>query len=248
RAYPSGRSWGLGTPGAAVLIAAVNRHACLAVPRASPRSRENPHPYRNRDGGPVSLRSDERAMLRDSLRRLLTGTDPEKVALALDEFGWPDLLGADPAEAVPSLFEIQGETVSASPALNAVLAGPLLSSSGAAAEGEIGPVKPGAGDWTVALPGPGPGGRRRRVRRDRRGAARTLPPRYRPGGARRPHRRRRARRLCVPDAPRGGGRPLARPRRPGSHRREPGGDRGPGTGGGCRLGGGCHRWPAGPGP
>jgi len=96
-------------------------------------------------------------MLRDSLRRLLTGTDPEKVALALDEFGWPDLLGADPAEAVPSLFEIQGETVSASPALNAVLAGPLLSSSGAAAEGEIGPVKPGAGDWTVALPGPGTG-------------------------------------------------------------------------------------------
>src|SRR5581483_5752052 len=107
RAYPSGRSWGLGTPGAAVLIAAVNRHACLAVPRASPRSRENPHPYRNRDGGPVSLRSDERAMLRDSLRWLL--------------------------------------------------AGPVLSSSGAPAEGEIAPVKPRAGDWTVALPGPGTG-------------------------------------------------------------------------------------------
>jgi Acyl-CoA dehydrogenase, C-terminal domain len=92
---------------------------------------------------PLSV--DEREMLRGSLRRLLTGTDPEKVPAALDEFGWPDLLATDPAEAVPALFETQGETVTVSPALNTVMAVPLL----AAAAGSS-----GVGEWTVLLPGP----------------------------------------------------------------------------------------------
>ena len=95
------------------------------------------------------MQNDERAMLRDSLRRLLIETDSVKVAAALNEFGWVDLLAAEPAEAVTALFEAQGETLSASPGLNAVMARPLLF----AAERESGDV----GEWTVAIPGPGSG-------------------------------------------------------------------------------------------
>ena len=68
------------------------------------------------------MQSEEREMLRGSLRRLLTETDPVKLPAALDGFGWPELLASDPGEAVPALFETQGETVTASPALNAVMA------------------------------------------------------------------------------------------------------------------------------
>ena len=92
---------------------------------------------------PLSV--DERDMLRGSLRRLLTGTDPEKVAAALDEFGWPDLLAADPAEAVPALFETQGETVTTTPALSAVMAAPLLTPV---------PDSVRARRWTVVLSDP----------------------------------------------------------------------------------------------
>jgi Acyl-CoA dehydrogenase, C-terminal domain len=95
------------------------------------------------------MQNDERAMLRDSLRRLLVETDSVKVAAALDEFGWVDLLAAEPGEAVAALFETQGETLSVSPALNAVMARPLLSAAGR----ESGDV----GEWTVAIPGPGSG-------------------------------------------------------------------------------------------
>jgi len=108
------------------------------------------------------LESGEREMLRGSLRRLLTGTDPEKRPAALDEFGWPELLASDPAEAVPALFETQGETVTASPALNAVMAGPLVAAGGLhrreadGAAGAAGAVD-GVGEWTVVLPGPGSG-------------------------------------------------------------------------------------------
>jgi len=99
------------------------------------------------------MHSDEREMLRGSLRRVLTETDPVKLPAALDEFGWPDLLASDPAEAVPALFETQGETVTASPALNAVMAGPLL----AAGRLDAGGARAGVGEWTVVLPGPGSG-------------------------------------------------------------------------------------------
>jgi len=100
------------------------------------------------------MEAGEREMLRASLRRLLAGTDAVKRPAALDEFGWPDLLASDPAEAVPALFETQGETVTASPAFNAVMAAPLLAAGGLDAAGG---AAPGVGDWTVVLPGPGSG-------------------------------------------------------------------------------------------
>ena len=89
---------------------------------------------------------DERVMLRTSLRRLLVETDTAKLGPALDEFGWPDILAADPAEAVAALFEAQGETLVSSPALNAVMARPLLGSEADLA---------GVGDWAVVVPGLG---------------------------------------------------------------------------------------------
>src|SRR4051794_30889393 len=99
------------------------------------------------------MQNDERDMLRSSVRRLLVETDAAKVPAALDEFGWLDLLGSEPAEAVAALFETQGETATASPALNAVMARPLL----AAAPGLERAAGPGIGEWTVVVPGPGAG-------------------------------------------------------------------------------------------
>jgi hypothetical protein len=99
------------------------------------------------------VQNDERDMLRTSVRRLLVETDPVKVPGALDEFGWIDTLASDPAEAVAALFETQGETATASPALNAVMARPLL----AAAPGLERTAATGVGEWTVVVPGPRPG-------------------------------------------------------------------------------------------
>jgi len=101
--------------------------------------------------GATGVLSDERAMLRSSLRRLLVETDAAKLPTALEEFGWLDLLQADPAEAVAALFELQGETLTASPALNAVMAGPLL----AVVPGVDSVAGAGVGEWTVVLPGVG---------------------------------------------------------------------------------------------
>src|SRR5437879_5984022 len=86
---------------------------------------------------------------RRPLRRLLLETDGAKVVHALDEFGWTDLLDGEPAEAVAALFETQGETLSGSPALNAVLARPLLGAFPGTDDAG------GVGEWTVAIPGPG---------------------------------------------------------------------------------------------
>lgn len=97
---------------------------------------------------PVAMEHDEREMLRASLRRLLSETDAAKIPAALDDFGWTELLATDPAEAVGALFAVQGEILVATTALSAVMAGPLLASAG---------ERPaGAGEWTVALPPPGP--------------------------------------------------------------------------------------------
>jgi hypothetical protein len=94
----------------------------------------------------ATMHDDERTMLRDSLRRLLAETDAGKVPAALDDFGWTDLLVSDPGEAIAALFFVQGETLTATPALNAVMAQPLIGLAGS------------DGEWqTVALPGPGPG-------------------------------------------------------------------------------------------
>ena len=65
--------------------------------------------------------TEERAMLRSSLRRLLVETDAAKLIPALAEFGWFELLDAEPYEAVPALFETQGETLVTSPALASVM-------------------------------------------------------------------------------------------------------------------------------
>lgn len=91
--------------------------------------------------------ADEREMLCDSLRRLLADTDPAKIPAALDDFGWTDLLASNPVEAAVALFGVQGETLTATPALNAVMAQPLLAAAGRSCSG--------MGEWTVLLPAPG---------------------------------------------------------------------------------------------
>jgi len=89
--------------------------------------------------------TEERAMLRSSLRRLLVETDAAKLIPALAEFGWFELLAAEPHEAVPALFETQGETLVTSPALASVM-------GAAARAGGDGHPAPSA-----VLPGPGAG-------------------------------------------------------------------------------------------
>lgn len=91
------------------------------------------------------MRDDEREMLRESLRRLLAETDVDKLAFALDEFGWSELLATDPGEAVAALFECQGEVLVASPMLELV----MVSAAGIAPRGN--------GRLAVVLPGPGSG-------------------------------------------------------------------------------------------
>ena len=87
------------------------------------------------------MRDDEREMLRSSLRRLLEETDEAKVDEALRQFGWHDLLADEPDEAVPALFEAQGEGVHATPMLNAVMAPVLLDDPSTR-----------DGNWAVVLP------------------------------------------------------------------------------------------------
>jgi hypothetical protein len=97
------------------------------------------------------MNTDERELLRTSLGRLLAETDTAKVIPALAEFGWFDLLAAEPHEAVPALFEIQGETLRTTPALGAVMA---------LATGDAADSDPPA---TAVLPGPGAGAEPRSV-------------------------------------------------------------------------------------
>lgn len=87
------------------------------------------------------MRDDEREMLRDSLRRLLEETEAAKVPAALAAFGWHDLLADEPHEAVPALFEVQGEHGHTSPMLNTVMLSELLPES-----------SPDEGGWAVVLP------------------------------------------------------------------------------------------------
>ena len=91
--------------------------------------------------------SEERAMLAASLRRLLVETDAAKLGPALAEFGWDDLLVAEPHEAVPALFGAQGETLVASPAIGSVMG----AAAWAGRDGDLPPV--------AVLPGPGAGAR-----------------------------------------------------------------------------------------
>ena len=95
--------------------------------------------------------TEERAMLRASLRRLLVETDAAKLGTALAEFGWDDLLAAEPHEAVPALFEAQGETLVASPALGSL----MVAAAGVGCDGDPPPVAvlpaPGAGDQPASV-------------------------------------------------------------------------------------------------
>lgn len=95
------------------------------------------------------MRDEEREMLRGSLARLLAETDTAKLSAALVEFGWFELLGSEPHEAVPALFEAQGESLTASPMLDAVMAPPLSALGDGPATGD--------GRTVVVLPGPGAG-------------------------------------------------------------------------------------------
>lgn len=91
------------------------------------------------------MNTEERAMLRSSLRRLLIETDAAKLWVALAEFGWQDLFWSEPHEAVPALFEPQGETLVATPALG------LVMGAAAWAGGRSDPPP------AALLPGPGAG-------------------------------------------------------------------------------------------
>ncbi|MGH9034466.1 MAG: acyl-CoA dehydrogenase family protein [Acidimicrobiia bacterium] len=95
------------------------------------------------------MRDDEREMLRGSLARLLAETDNAGLPAALAGFGWLELLDSEPHEAVPALFEAQGENLTTSPMLDWVLAPPLSTGSDRPATGN--------GRTAVVLPGPGSG-------------------------------------------------------------------------------------------
>jgi hypothetical protein len=93
----------------------------------------------------MPMDAEERQMLRGSLARLLAETDATKLMAALEQFGWFDLFAAEPHEAVPALFETQGEALVASPALGTVMA----SAASASIDGD--PPR------SMVLPGPGTG-------------------------------------------------------------------------------------------
>jgi hypothetical protein len=89
----------------------------------------------------TALTEDVLAMLRESLRHVLTETSPVPFGDRLAELGWDDVVADD---ALRTLFEIKGETVSAADALTPTLARYLASLSG----------DPSLADATVALPSP----------------------------------------------------------------------------------------------
>ena len=67
----------------------------------------------------------ERALLAGTLRQLTTAHDGADLDRALDDFGFRDLLGQSPREAVSALFAAMGRAGSAAAALQDVLARPL---------------------------------------------------------------------------------------------------------------------------
>lgn len=78
----------------------------------------------------TALDDDTLAMLRASLRHLLTETSERTLAVRLDELGWADVVADDPATALRTLFEVKGESVSSADALGPELTRLLTELSG----------------------------------------------------------------------------------------------------------------------
>jgi hypothetical protein len=76
------------------------------------------------------IADDERALMSATLRKLAEDLDGAELSTALDEFGFSDLLAAEPREAVASLFDALGRTGSMCAALQDVLLLPLAVSLG----------------------------------------------------------------------------------------------------------------------
>ncbi len=66
--------------------------------------------------------SDMVAMLRTSLRHVLTEVSDRPLAQRLDDLGWDEVVTSDPATALQTMFEIKGETLSSAAALGPELA------------------------------------------------------------------------------------------------------------------------------
>ncbi|WP_432246495.1 acyl-CoA dehydrogenase family protein [Mycolicibacterium sp. ELW1] len=71
------------------------------------------------------IEAAERNLLSVTLRRLAEDFDGEALSIALGDFGFDDLLAAEPREAVSSLFAAMGRAGSTSAALQEVLLSPL---------------------------------------------------------------------------------------------------------------------------
>jgi hypothetical protein len=71
------------------------------------------------------IEATERNLLSGTLRRLAEEFDGEALSIALGDFGFDDLLAAEPREAVSSLFAAMGRAGSTSAALQEVLLSPL---------------------------------------------------------------------------------------------------------------------------
>jgi hypothetical protein len=87
-------------------------------------------------------------LVRESLRHLLTTTDPADRVAGLVETGWPELFVEDAELAVGALFEAQGEATVSSPMLNVLLDSVLRASA----------CQPASPPGHALLPHPGAGG------------------------------------------------------------------------------------------
>ena len=71
------------------------------------------------------IEATERHLVSVTLRRLAEEFDGEPLSIALGDFGFGELLAAEPREAVSSLFDAMGRAGSMSGALQDVLLSPL---------------------------------------------------------------------------------------------------------------------------
>ena len=92
----------------------------------------------------TALTEDVLAMLRESLRHVLTETSNVPFGERLSELGWDDVVADDASTALRTLFEIKGETVSSADALTPTMARHLAALTD----------DPALTDASVALPSP----------------------------------------------------------------------------------------------
>lgn len=79
--------------------------------------------------------ADELALVRTSLRHLLTSTPPARLPLALLDQGWDDLVADDGDRVIAALFEEHGAARAASPALDVVMLGAIAAATSSEAAG-----------------------------------------------------------------------------------------------------------------